>query len=240
MSGPRGIRRAARATALLAALAGAPTCGAHQGEPLAEPDFIPPAPGTYTLHRIMAAPEGRVLGVDGRPQPLSRYTRGQITLLGFIYTTCTDPEGCPLAYRVFDALKEAIVATPSLHGKVRFVTLSFDPARDSPDVMRQYAGSRAVENDGGLRWYFLTTRSARALLPLVEGFGQDVRITFDRSGGRPRRELSHVLKVFLIDRAGDVREIYTSTFLYPRLVLNDIETLLMEEGLEQRRAAVKK
>ena len=101
------------------------------------------------------------------------------------------------------------------------------------------AGSRAVENDGGLRWYFLTTRSARELLPLVEGFGQDVRITFDRSGARPRRELSHVLKVFLIDRAGDVREIYTSTFLYPRLVLNDIETLLMEEGLEQGGARVK-
>jgi protein SCO1/2 len=240
VSAARAIRRAARAIALLAALACAPNSGAHQGEPLAEPDFIPPAPGTYTLHRIMGAPEGRVLGIDGRPQPLSRYTRDQITLLGFIYTTCTDPEGCPLAYRVFDALKEAIAATPSLHGKVRFVTLSFDPARDSPDVMRQYAGSRAVEKDGGLRWYFLTTRSARELLPLVEGFGQDVRITFDRSGGATRRELSHVLKVFLIDRAGDVREIYTSTFLYPRLVLNDIETLLMEEGLKQSRAPVKK
>jgi cytochrome oxidase Cu insertion factor (SCO1/SenC/PrrC family) len=123
---------------------------------------------------------------------------------------------------------------------VRFVTLSFDPARDSPDVMRRYAGSRAVEKDGGLRWYFLTTRSARELMPLVEGFGQDVRITFDRSGARPRRELSHVLKVFLIDRMGEVREIYTSTFLYPRLVLNDIETLLMEEDLEQSRAPVKK
>jgi len=240
VSAARGLRRAARAIALLAALAGAPICGAHQGEPLAEPDFVPPAPGTYTLHRIMAAPEGRVLGIDGRPQPLSRYTRELITLLGFIYTTCTDPEGCALAYRVFDALNEAIAATPSLHGKVRFVTLSFDPARDSPDVMRQYAGSRAVEKDGGLRWYFLTTRSASELLPLVEGFGQDVRITFDRSGARPRRELSHVLKVFLIDRAGDVREIYTSTFLYPRLVLNDIETLLMEEGLKQSRAPARK
>jgi cytochrome oxidase Cu insertion factor (SCO1/SenC/PrrC family) len=239
VSASRGIRRAARAIALLAALACAPISGAHQGEPLAEPDFIPPAPGTYTLHRIMAAPEGRVLGIDGRPQPLSRYMRDQITLLGFIYTTCTDPEGCPLAYRVFDALKEAIAASPSLHGKVRFVTLSFDPARDSPDVMRQYAGSRAVEKDG-LRWYFLTTRSARELMPLVEGFGQDVRITFDRSGGRPRRELSHVLKVFLIDRVGDVREIYTSTFLYPRLVLNDIETLLMEEDRKRSRAPVKK
>ena len=240
MSGPRGIARAARALALLAALACAPISGAHQGEPLAEPDFIPPAPGTYTLHRIMAAPEGRVLGIDGRTQPLSRYTRGQITLLGFIYTTCTDPEGCPLAYRVFDALNESIATIPALHGKVRFVTLSFDPARDAPDVMRRYAGSRAVEKDGGLRWYFLTTRSARELMPLVEGFGQDVQVTFDRSGGHPRRELSHVLKVFLIDRAGDVREIYTSMFLYPRLVLNDIETLLMEEDLKQSRATVGK
>ncbi len=240
MSNPLGIQGAARALALLAALACVPISDAHKGEPLAEPDFIPPAPGTYTLHRIMSAPEGQVLGIDGRPQPLSRYTRGQITLLGFIYTTCTDPQGCPLAYRVFDALKEAIAATPSLHGKVRFVTLSFDPARDSPDVMRQYAGSRVAEKDGGLRWYFLTTRSARELMPLVDGFGQDIQITFDPSGGRPRRELSHVLKVFLIDRAGDVREIYTSTFLYPRLVLNDIETLLIEEDPKRSRARVKK
>jgi cytochrome oxidase Cu insertion factor (SCO1/SenC/PrrC family) len=103
------------------------------------------------------------------------------------------------------------------------VTLSFDPARDTPEVMSRYAGSRAVEKPNGLRWYFLTTRSARELLPLVEGFGQDVRRT--RSG----RELSHVLKVFLIDRAGDVREIYSSNFLHPQVVLNDIETLLAEE-----------
>jgi cytochrome oxidase Cu insertion factor (SCO1/SenC/PrrC family) len=237
VNGPHGNLGAA--LALLAALACAPISGAQQGAPLAEPDFIPPAPGTYTLHRIMAAPEGQVLGIDGRAQPLSRYTRGQITLLGFIYTTCTDPEGCPLAYRVFDALKEAIAATPSLRGRLRFVTLSFDPARDTPDVMLQYAGSRVSEEGGGLHWYFLTTHSARELMPLVDGFGQDINITFDRSSGRPRRELSHVLKVFLIDRAGDIREIYTSTFLYPRLVLNDIQTLLIEEDSKRSRAPVK-
>jgi hypothetical protein len=65
---------------------------------------------------------------------------------------------------------------------------------------------------------------------LVEGFGQDVRRTVDRSSGRPRRELSHVLKVFLIDRAGFIREIYTSTFLHPQTLLNDIETLVMEDA----------
>ena len=219
-----------RRLALFAALLAVPALAHEPALPAL--DFVPPAPGTYTLHRIMAAPEGRVLGIDGRPDRLSSYTRGRITLLGFIYTTCADPDGCPLAYQVFDALKASIAATPALHGKVRFVTLSFDPARDPPEVMRQYAGSRAVDKEGGVRWYFLTTGSARELMPLVEGFGQDVRVTYDKSAGRKRRELSHVLKVFLIDRAGDVREIYTSTFLYPRVVLNDIETLLMEEAAQ--------
>jgi cytochrome oxidase Cu insertion factor (SCO1/SenC/PrrC family) len=193
-------------------------------------DFEPPAPGSYTLHRIMRAPDGEVLGVDGRARRLSEFTRERITLLGFIYTTCIDPEGCPLAYRVFDALARAIVAEPALRQSVRFVTLSFDPARDSPEVMGRYAGSRLRLENGGLPWYFLTTRSARELLPLVEGFGQDVRYTVDRSSGTPRRELSHVLKVFLIDRAGFVREVYSSTFLHPRTVLNDIETLRREAG----------
>lgn len=202
---------------------------AHHVEILPELEYEPPAPGSYVLHRIMPAPEGRVLGLGGKVEPLSRYTRGTITLLGFIYTTCADPDGCPLAYRVFDALKEAIEATPRLHGKVQFVTLSFDPARDTPDVMRDYAGSRAVDKGSGLRWYFLTTRSASELMPLVEGFGQDIVTTYDRSTGKPHRELSHVLKVFLIDAAGDVREIYSSNFLHPRTVLNDIETLLLDE-----------
>ena len=215
--------------ALLAWLACAPAALGHDGAALPALDFEPPAPGTYTLHRIMTAPDGEVLGTDGRPQRLSAFTREGITLLGFIYTTCIDPEGCPLAYRVFDALKRAITDTPALHGRVRFVTLSFDPARDSPAVMRRYAGSRLRNDGGAVRWYFLTTRSARELMPMVESFGQDIRYTVDRSTGQPRRELSHVLKVFLIDREGFVREIYSSTFLHPKTVLNDIETLVMEE-----------
>lgn len=218
-----------RAAALLAWLACAPSALGHELESPPALDFDPPPPGSYALHRIMAAPDGEVLGIDGRPQRLSRFTHDRITLLGFIYTTCVDPDGCPLAYRVFDTLKRTIVATRALQSKVRFVTLSFDPARDSPAAMRQYAGSRLAEDGGGLRWYFLTTRSARELMPLVEGFGQDIRYTLDRSSGKPRRELSHVLKVFLIDRAAFVREIYSSTFLHPKSVLNDIETLLLEE-----------
>jgi cytochrome oxidase Cu insertion factor (SCO1/SenC/PrrC family) len=207
--------------------AAAPVCARAANEPRPPLDFVPPEPGTYQLHRIMRAPDGQVLTVDGRRTPLSRFTRERITLLGFIYTSCTNPQGCPLAYRVFDRLKDEIRATPALKDQVQLVTLSFDPARDTPSVMKRYAGSQ-LEDEGGLRWFFLTTPSARELLPLVEGFGQDVQYATDTSTGRPVRQLSHVLKVFLIDRAGDVREIYTSTFLHPRAIIGDIKTLLME------------
>ena len=81
-----------------------------------------------------------------------------------------------------------------------------------------------------MQWYFLTTRSAADLLPLIEGFGQDVRVSVNKSSGKPVRELSHVLKVFLIDRDRYVREIYTSTFLHPQTVMADIKTLLIEFG----------
>ena len=220
------ISRRAAAVALMVWVAAAPAA-AHETAPPPALDYDPPRPGTYTLHRIMRAPDGEVLGLDGRARRLSEFTRGRITLLGFIYTTCTDPEGCPLAYRVFEAVKQA-VATPALRGRIQLITLSFDPMRDTPSVMGRYAGSRVSGGSHGPRWYFLTTRSARELQPLVEGFGQDVRVAVDRSNGTSRRELSHVLKVFLIDPAGFVREIYTSTFLHPKTVLNDVETLLME------------
>jgi protein SCO1 len=231
-SSPRAIgplRWRAQIVALLVCFTLTALASSHEVGSLPALDFDPPPAGSYQLHRIMAAPDGEVVGIDGRAQRLSQFTRNRITLLGFIYTTCVDPDGCPLAYRVFDALKQKIVAAPALRGRVQFVTLSFDPVRDTPAVMRQYAGSRMKDESNGLRWFFLTTRSARELMPLIEGFGQDIRYVIDRSNGKPRRELSHVLKVFLIDEAGFVREIYTSTFLHPQTVLNDIETLIMEQ-----------
>ena len=77
-------------------------------------------------------------------------------------------------------------------------------------------------------------------MPLEEGFDQDVRVTYDGSSGGNRSELSHVLKVFLIDRAGYVREIYSSLFLHRQTVLSEIETLLIEEGSRTLRATVPK
>ena len=226
----RTCRSALGSASLCLALFAPALAHAHAAhESLPKLDFAPPVPGSYQLHRSMQAPDGQVLNVDGRMQPWSRFTGDKLTLLGVMYTSCADPEGCPRAYRVFDDLQTKVLAAPALRGKVRFVTLSFDPEHDTPSVMAQYASNRLKETRG-LEWYFLTTRSVMDLLPLIDGFGQDVRYGVDKSSGKSVRELSHVLKVFLIDRERNIREIYTSTFLHPQTVLADIRTLLIELG----------
>ena len=213
------------------ALAGA--ARAHEASPV-RADFDPPAPGTYQLERIQRAPEGTVLDARGRRQPLSTYTRGGITVLALMYTSCSDAKGCPLALHSMIQLRSALERRPAARGHVKLVSLSFDPVRDTPAAMREYAGTLGAANSA-VRWHFLTTASTRELLPLLEGFGQDVSVPADGEAAAATGELSHVLKVFLIDRDGWVREIYTTAFLVPKVLLNDVETLMMEERGERSR-----
>jgi protein SCO1 len=229
----RGRVLTALAAAALAAVAGAGR--AHELDdrrPAAVTmDFVPPPPGTYALNAIMRAPDGPVLDRDGRRRPLARFTAGKITLLGFIYTSCADPRGCPLTTQVFHTVRHRVSEDPDLRARVRLVSLSFDPRRDTPAAMRHYA---ADVPDNGVEWAFLTTELPRTLVPLLDGFGQDVRVELD-AHGRPAGPLAHVLKVFLIDTRGIVREIYTTSYLYPEVILNDIKTLRLE-GRTSRRA----
>jgi protein SCO1 len=188
-------------------------------------DFVAPPAGSYTLPVIQQAADGWVFDGNWRPRRLSTYTHGALTLLSFIYTYCTDPIGCPLAYRTFVDLRERVLADPLLRGRVRFVSLSFDPSHDTPQAMRDYGGQFASSNE--LPWAFLTTYSVRFLKPIVEGFGQDVDIELDAQG-RPTRTLTHMLKLFLIDERGQVREIYSVAFLHLDAMLNDLRTLALE------------
>jgi protein SCO1/2 len=224
----RGGAGAAAALALLALAGGAP---AHEPPPVPDPpavmDFVPPAPGTYRLYEIMPAPDGAVLDLEGRRARLARFTTGKITVLSFIYTSCADARGCPLAYQVFHTMHDRLRDSPALRDHVRLVTLSFDPAHDTPAAMRRYASGAIAERTPGIEWTFLTTGSPRELWPILDGFGQDVQIERRPRPGPPAR-LGHVLKVFLIDPRGMVREIYTTSYLFPDVVMNDIETLRRE------------
>lgn len=190
-------------------------------------DFVPPAPGSYRLPPIQEASSGWVLEGSWFPRRLSRYTHGAYTLLTFIYTYCSDPIGCPLAYATLDSVKTGVLEDGRLEGKVRLVCLSFDPTHDTPDAMQIYGGVHI--RDARVPWHFLTTYSMTTLQPILEGYGQDVDVMYDASG-KPTRARAHMLKMFLIDRQGRVREIYSSAFLHPEVILNDIRTLALEDG----------
>ncbi len=190
--------------------------------------IAPPAPGTYALQRISNAPDGVVLDTAGNARRFSGFTSGKITLLSLIYTRCGDGRGCPLASHLMQQLKADLDKEPAVADRLRFVSLSFDPANDTPAAMREYA-SRYVSREGGVPWHFLTTRSKRDLRPILRGFGQDVWKARERSDTDPGA-LPHVLKLFLIDPHGTVREIYSTSFLQTDVLLNDIHTLLLEAG----------
>lgn len=224
-STPRSRRIASRwaVGALALLLQGAAL--AHEA-PAQKPGFTPPAAGTYRLERIMPAPDGNVVDAAGQRSRLAAYTTGKVTLLSLMYTACSDETGCPVAFYSIASIRRTLEKSAAAHGRVQLVSMSFDPDNDTPEVMRAYGGSQAGGRVG-VPWHFLTTESRRELAPLLAGFDQDV--SRPRAAG-PSQDLLHVLKLFLIDRRGWVREIYTASYLAPAMVVNDIRTLLMEDG----------
>src|SRR5512134_3004432 len=139
--------------------------------------FVPPAPGSYTLQVIQRVPDAVLLDAADRARTLREFTRGRVTLLTFFYTYCTDPWGCPYAYGLMTELRERLLARNDAAHRVRFVSISFDPTHDTPEALRRYAGT--TRPDSRLPWELLTARSVADLLPLLDDFGQDVRIERD-------------------------------------------------------------
>lgn len=212
------MRRTGAAIALAVALG----ANAHPGEAPPRLSFAPPPAGSYRLPAIQQAPDGEVLDDAGYFRPLSDYTKGRITLLGLVYTRCADPDGCPRASWAFREVRALLRADAALQARVRLVTLSFDPVHDSPEVLAKYA-ARSRSGSRGADWHFITTASPRRVAPILEGFGQDLGAAEDS------RAFTHHLKVFLIDADGAVREIYSTAYLMPQMIVNDMRTLAAEQ-----------
>jgi protein SCO1 len=190
-------------------------------------EFVPPPPGSYRLQKIQPVADARFLDSSGLTVSLSALTRGKITLLTFFYTYCVDPLGCPFARTTLAGLRDRVAADAALAGRVRFISVSLDPTHDTPAAIAHYG--REFSINPNVEWRFLTARRVPELLPVLDDFGQDVSVDMDESG-RPTRTLHHMLKMFLIDAQGEVREIYTLAFLQPQMMFNDIKTLALEAG----------
>lgn len=187
------------------------------------PRYTPPPPGTYALPPIQTVSDHPILDEDGRETNLAALTRGRLGVVAFVYTTCAEAAGCPVSLAVLHRLDRAIADDAELRDRVSLVTVSFDPARDTPARMAEERKLHAPAGD----WRFVTTRDDAALAPLLADFGQPVA-KLRRADGTWTGVFRHVLKVFLLDAQHRVRNVYSVGFLHADLVLNDLRTLLRE------------
>jgi protein SCO1 len=212
----------------LSGIAGAARAAIDPGKATApRMEFVPPPAGSYKLQKIQRVADALLLDSSGHAVKLSALTQSKITLLTFFYTYCVDPLGCPFAHTTLAALRDRVRGDRGLANRVRFVSVSLDPTHDTPEAIATYGKDFTV--DPQFDWRFLTARRVPDLLPILDDFGQDVSVDVD-ANGHATRTLHHMLKMFLIDAGGEVREIYTLSFLQPQVMFNDIKTLALETG----------
>jgi cytochrome c peroxidase len=186
--------------------------------------FQPATPGSYSLPIIGPAADGEVLTSSGQAQHLHQLMGDKLVLLSFIYTTCSDVNGCPLATQVLHKISRQLREQPQLAGQLRLLTLSFNPETDTPEAMASFGQDFQT---AGFDWQFLTSRDQQALQPILDGYQQSLQKIYDDQG-RFTGSYSHLLRVYLIDRERKIRNIYSVDFLHADTVLNDVKTLLTD------------
>jgi protein SCO1 len=192
-----------------------------------EYDYEAPKAGTYALPIIKPAADGALLDATGRSIRLADLTHGRVTVMSFIYTRCAAAKACPYATGVLMELHRASANDAMLAKHLRLVSMSFDPAIDTPERMAAYS-ALATREPAAAPSHFVTAPSQSELKPILEAYNQaiDRKLNpFDPTG-----PLNHSLRVFLLDTAGNIRNIYSSGTLDPRLVLADVKTLILESA----------
>ena len=188
-------------------------------------EFTPPTPGSYPLPALGRAADGAVLGPDGSAVRLHDFLGDKVVVLSFIFTRCSDVNGCPLATFVMKGVQNKVLSDPLLAEQVRVISFSFDPAYDTPEVLGEYA---AHFKDPEFDWQFLTTRGDADLEPILNAYDQWIIKDYDEEGNF-LGSISHVLRVYLIDREKRIRNIYSTSFLHADTVGADIATVLALE-----------
>ena len=190
----------------------------------AELTFQAPEPGSYQLPTLGKAADGLVLTSKGQSSRLNALTGDKFVLLSFIYTSCNDVNGCPLASYVLNKVQGRLQRDTALQDYVRILSISFDRINDTPDILEKYADNF---RDSDFDWQFLTTPSDSDLAEILEDYNQFVIEDLNEAGEKIGT-LSHILRVYLIDQNRDIRNIYSVSFLHPDIIINDIRTIVSD------------
>ncbi len=165
-----------------------------------------------TLPKIGLAPEFTLTNQNNQRTSLSAL-RGKVVAITFIYTTCADT--CPLLTAKMASLQGRL--GPDFGPRVQFLSITVDPERDTPEVLKRYAEGHGAQSAG---WAFLT------------GPPSEIRAVTKRYGVYNRKtsrgDVDHTFLTSLVDQNGILRVQYLGVRFDPNELLRDLRTLVRE------------
>ncbi|MEP7118466.1 MAG: SCO family protein [Acidobacteriota bacterium] len=166
----------------------APLPAAATARPVAEGVHIvgpgDPVPGTVLTDHT------------GRSITLTSWA-GRAGVVTFIYTRCPLPDFCPLMDRRFAEIEAAAAADAALRGRVQLLSVSFDPAFDTPKVLAEHAAKAGA----GSTWRFAT-----APPEVVDRFAAEFGVNVIREADQT---ITHNLRTAVIGPDGRVVAAYS-------------------------------
>jgi protein SCO1 len=150
----------------------------------------------------------------GAATSLSAY-RGHRVALTFIYTRCPLPEFCPLMDRHFAAVQKTLASTPAL-ADVRLITMTLDPAFDTPAILEPYAVRRGADPKV---WSFLTGDPAE-----VNKFGSQLGIYVEHNP-QSAIDITHNLRTVVIDPDGRLVKVHNGNSWTPSELVADLSAV---------------
>jgi protein SCO1/2 len=178
----------------------------------AKPDYKPSK--SYNVPaRGQTVPNFKFLNQSGKAIDVDQF-RGKVLLVTFIYTRCPLPDYCIRMSRNFATIQKQLAADPQLSNKTHLLSISFDPAYDTPKVLHSY-GSTYAGSAAFSHWDFATPSPAE--LDAVEQFF-DVGVSPGSNN-----TLTHSLSTAVIAPDGKIFRWYPSNDWTPSSVLDDVK-----------------
>ncbi len=149
---------------------------------------------------------------DQKGEPFEFKTlRGKIVLLTFVYTTC--PDVCPLVTVSMRSVQKDL--SPKERESVYLLSVTTDPEIDKPEILKSYGERHKVDFTN----WSLLTGDIQQLVLLWKAFG--IRVL-----RKARGLVSHTSLTALMDGKGIMRYVYHGTAPDPKIILEDLRTLL--------------
>lgn len=142
--------------------------------------------------------------------------KGKVVVVSYIYTNC--PDICHLTTKKLNQFKKNL--GDNLANKVEFVSITFDPTRDTPNVLKHQVQMMGLDMQN---WYFVTGRrdlvyetiEVAGINPIVDEMKNNDNYTFN-----------HRDRISLLDRDGRIRKHYKGSNFDEAELKKDIKTLL--------------